>query len=50
MSAKTRNKPKIYAVGEFNNKSPWFFNPLVNRRNSSDEIIEELRKCSLPSA
>ena len=40
--AKTRDKPLVYAVGEFNDKSPWFFSPLVKRKNSIDEVIEEL--------
>lgn len=40
--AKVKNRPLIYAVGKFNNKSPWFFNPLVKRKNSIDEVINEL--------
>jgi len=44
MLAKTRNKPRVYAVGEFNDKSPWFFNPLIERKKSIDEVIEELSK------
>ena len=31
MLAKTKGKPLIYVVGEFNDKSPWFFNSLVKR-------------------
>lgn len=40
--AKTKDKPIVYAVGEFNDKSPWFFNPLVKRRDCIKEVIEEL--------
>jgi len=39
---KTKNRPLVYAVGKFNDKSPWFFNKLVNRRDSIDEVIKEL--------
>ena len=42
--AKTRGNPLVYAVGEFNDKSPWFFNSLVKRKNSIDEVIKELSK------
>jgi len=40
--AKTRGNPLVYAVGEFNDKSPWFFNPVVKRKNSIGEVIKEL--------
>lgn len=40
--AKTTGKPKIYVVGEFNNKSPWFFNELVLRRDTIREVLSEL--------
>lgn len=42
--AKKTGKPIIYAIGEFNSKSPWFFNPLVKRRNSIEEVLEEIKK------
>jgi hypothetical protein len=42
--AKKTGKPLIFAVGEHNDKSPWFFNTLVRRMNSADEVLEELRK------
>lgn len=44
MLAKTKSKPRIYAVGEFNDKSPWFFNLLIERKNSINEVIKELSK------
>ena len=42
--AKLKGKPIIYAIGEFNSKSPWFFNPLVRRRNTIEEVLEEIKK------
>ncbi|MDP3987038.1 MAG: hypothetical protein Q8P81_02315 [Nanoarchaeota archaeon] len=42
--AKTRNRPLVYAVGEFNDRSPWFFNRLVRRKDSLDDVVEELSK------
>ena len=42
MRAKTHADVLVYAVGEFNDKSPWFFNELVVRKDSVDEVIEEL--------
>jgi hypothetical protein len=44
MSSKAKGKPIVYAVGEFNDKSIWFFNPLVKRKNTVSEVIEELSK------
>lgn len=43
MLAKTKGKPIIYVVGEFNDKSPWFFDPFVKRKKSVEEVIEELK-------
>lgn len=41
--AKIYGKPsKIYAVGEFNKDSPWLVNPLVIRKDSVEEVLEEL--------
>lgn len=37
-----KNKPIIYAVGEFNSKSPWFFNSLVRRKATIEEALSEL--------
>jgi len=34
-----KGKPIIYAMGKFNDLSPWYFNPLVKRVDSIDEII-----------
>jgi hypothetical protein len=42
MHAKKTGKPKIYVVGEFNDKSPWFFNELVYRKETIREVLEEL--------
>ena len=33
---------EIYAVGEHNNRSPWYFNPLVKRIDSVDEAFADL--------
>lgn len=41
--AKIKNKPKVYALGDFNDKSPWFFNKRVKRVNSIDDLIKDLR-------
>lgn len=40
---KTKGKPIIYTVGEYNNKSPWFFQPAVKRRNSVEEVLNEIK-------
>ena len=37
-------KPLVYAVGNSNEKSPWFFNSRVQRRNSIDEVIKEIKR------
>jgi len=41
---KKTGKPVIYAVGKFNDRSPWFFNSRVQRRNSIDVVIEEIKR------
>jgi hypothetical protein len=33
---------KIYAVGEHNARSPWYFNPLVSRVDHVDEVFNDL--------
>ncbi len=33
---------KIYVVGEHNTRSPWYFNPLVTRVASVDEVFIDL--------
>ncbi len=42
MNAKATGKPKIYVVGELNNKSPWFFNDLVIRKDTIREVLTGL--------
>jgi len=37
-------KPIVYAVGNSNERSPWFFNSRVKRRNSIDEVLAEIKK------
>jgi len=37
--AKIKGAPKIYVVGTWNTKSPWFFNPLVQRVDSVEEAL-----------
>ena len=37
-------KPLVYAVGNSNEKSPWFFNSRVQRRNSIEEVLAEISK------
>jgi len=34
---------KIYAVGEHNNRSPWYFNPMVKRVATIDEVFADLK-------
>lgn len=41
---KSRGKPIVYAVGDYNDRSPWFFNPLIKRRNTIEEVISELKE------
>ncbi|MCB9811933.1 hypothetical protein H6783_03395 [Candidatus Nomurabacteria bacterium] len=33
---------RIYAVGEFNDRSPWYFNPRVTRVATADEVFADL--------
>jgi hypothetical protein len=33
---------KIYAVGEHNARSPWYFNPLATRVGTVDEVFADL--------
>lgn len=42
MRKKLTGKPEIFAVGEHNARSPWFFNRLVKRVGSVDEVLEEM--------
>lgn len=39
-SLKLTGKPLIYAVGQYNTDSQWFFNPLVQRVDSLEEAIK----------
>lgn len=39
---KLKGKPLVYVVGEFNDKSPWFFNKDVIRKDNIDEVLKEL--------
>jgi len=43
MSSKTIGKPLIYAVGEFNAKSPWLFNERIKRVNTLEEVLKKLK-------
>jgi hypothetical protein len=40
MSATLNGKLKIFAVGAFNDKSPWFFNSHVTRCETAEEALE----------
>jgi hypothetical protein len=42
-SLKITGKPQIYAVGAHNVDSTWFFNPLVKRIDSLEEVIEAIK-------
>lgn len=42
-----RGEPMIFAVGDFNEATPWFINPRVIRRKSIEEVISELQFDSL---
>lgn len=35
-------RPKVYAVGQWNAKSPWLFNSAVIRKKSVAEVLAEL--------
>lgn len=39
---KITGKPQIYAFGKHNVDSTWFFNPLVKRIDTLDEVIEAI--------
>ena len=41
---KKNGKPLVYVVGDFKDKSPWFFNSGVIRRDSVEEVLTEIRK------
>lgn len=41
---KKTGKPLIYVVGEFKDKSMWFFNAGVQRRTSIEEVMVEISK------
>ncbi|MBW2971028.1 nucleoside 2-deoxyribosyltransferase [Candidatus Woesearchaeota archaeon] len=38
----TTGKPHIFAVGEYNTRSPWFFNPVVRRTDSVNKVLNLL--------
>lgn len=40
--AKLAGNVKIYAVGEYNERSPWHFNPLVTRVDSVEQAFTDL--------
>lgn len=42
LSTKT-GKPLIYAVGDANDRSQWHFNKKVLRRDTIDEVLEEIK-------
>jgi hypothetical protein len=37
-------KPLVYAIGKWNDTSPWFFNKRVKRFETIKEAIEEIKK------
>jgi len=39
----TQGKPKVYVVGQYNAKSPWFFSRFVERRDTLKQVLEELK-------
>ena len=39
---KNNGRPKIFVVGEFNDKSPWFFNDLVVRVSTVEDMFLEV--------
>ncbi|MCK9368519.1 toll/interleukin-1 receptor domain-containing protein [Candidatus Dojkabacteria bacterium] len=41
--AKTNNKPKIYVVGRYNERSVFFFLPLIKRVNSFKEVLDDIK-------
>lgn len=37
-------KPKIYVIGEFNSNVLFYFHPCVNRRDSVDEVLDDMER------
>jgi len=37
-------KPKIFAIGGYNTESIFFFHPVVNRVDSIEDVIQEIKK------
>jgi len=37
------NKPKIYVIGDYVNRSVFFFHPFVKRFKTMDEVLEDLK-------
>ena len=42
MAAKLNGKPSVFVVGPLNASSPWFFNSLVRRYDTIDEVFAVL--------
>lgn len=43
LSSSLNNKPKIYVIGDYLNRSMFFFHPSVKRFMTLDEVIEDLK-------
>jgi nucleoside 2-deoxyribosyltransferase len=40
------NKPEIFVIGEHNTKSIFYFHPSVKRKNTVQEVLDEIKKNS----
>lgn len=46
LSAIKFGRPKIYVIGEYNRESMFYFHPLVNRKKTIHEVLEDIKKCN----
>ena len=44
LSRPIKNKPKIYVIGDYINRSTFFFHPYVKRLKTIDEVFGDLAK------
>ena len=42
LSRSTKNKPKIYVIGDYINRSAFFFHPSVKRLSSFNDVLKDL--------
>ena len=44
LSAIKLGKPQIYVIGDYNKKCMFYFHPLVNRRETIEQVLDEIAK------